>query len=972
MAGSLSYSDAVKLLGGDGGAVSRLNDLAGGALLAVTAGGGAFVLNLFDVKGEVARLSAGLVAGLKDRLSGLGRFDRTQRLEAAYTVIVLSAYFEAVAEAGLPDLGLRRSEQLAVAGGGAPGPDRPAHVTSALLRLDVPGIAPHETSTRPIEDYYMSLSAGLGDFVTGLAVWDTFDETDRARFRRILAEEVPARAARRREELLRRLAADFPEVAFWLNLGDHRATRTELRSGLAGLEEALTGLAAGRLPDERREALSRGYRRALGRGVIQAGDVPDGLHIPSLGDAYVDHRFRVAEIARSDRPDREDWWQDRPVRDDLYGYLLARLTSPDAVRRPLLLLGQPGSGKSVLTKILAARLPASDFLAVRVALREAPADADLQSQIEYALREATGEDLRWPAVARTAADALPVVLLDGFDELLQATGVSRSDYLERIVRFQERESDQGRPVVVVVTSRTAVADRVRIPAEGAVGVRLEPFDEAQVRRWLDVWNGANEAYLASAGLRPLPAATALAHPELAGQPLLLMMLALYDADGNSLQRGGAGLDPAGLYEGLISRFAEREIARSGTPLDEAEFRRAVDDDLLRLSVTAFGMFNRARQWVTEDELDADMSALLGEGPAARTVVGRFFFVHQAQAVRDDRRLTTCEFLHATFGEYLVARLVVRELTGPAAGDGFLYPLLSFTPLSARRPVVDFLASSLRNRPDGEALRATLVGRFHAAMDPRGEDGRYAPVNAPAPARPAAYSANLLLLATAVGGPVTACELFPHALNPVTGWRRHAGLWRSQLGNESFFSLAETLTLRRFWRDDGTRDLEISLGGMADHEPVDLRWTYNEAAPARRNSRISVGLPVESAFLCSMLGDTATHAVEPWREMVDVITLPPGAPSATSPAHLLAALMATAADEPAAGDLVTRYEACLTAVEAPPSWNDGRYLRMVFRQLVLDAPSLPDAWVSEVFARFTDRLSADERLGALAARALGRA
>src|SRR5205814_5059723 len=96
---------------------------------------------------------------------------------------------------------------------------------------------------------------------------------------------------------------------------------------------------------------------------------------------------------------------------------------------------------------------------------------------------------------------------------------------------------------------------------------------------------------------------------------------------------------------------------------------AVEAELLRLSAVAFSMFNRGRQWVTEDELSADLAVLLGThgGPGlasgfnepatpAQIVVGHFFFIHQAQALRDNRHLTTCEFLHATFGEYLIARL----------------------------------------------------------------------------------------------------------------------------------------------------------------------------------------------------------------------------------------------------------------------------------------------------------------------------
>ena len=178
--------------------------------------------------------------------------------------------------------------------------------------------------------------------------------------------------------------------------------------------------------------------------------------------------------------------EEHPVREDLQGYLISYLTTVGATERPLIVLGQPGSGKSVLTKVLAAHLPAADFLTVRVVLREVLADTDLQAQVEHAIRVETGESLSWPSLARSAAGAMPVLLLDGFDELLQATGIGQSDYLEQVVRFQEREADQGRPVAVVVTSRTAVADRARIPSTGAIVVKLEPFADEQVRRWLTI------------------------------------------------------------------------------------------------------------------------------------------------------------------------------------------------------------------------------------------------------------------------------------------------------------------------------------------------------------------------------------------------------------------------------------------------------------------------------------------------------
>ena len=102
-----------------------------------------------------------------------------------------------------------------------------------------------------------------------------------------------------------------------------------------------------------------------------------------------------------------------------------------------------------------------------------------------------------------------------------------------------------------------------------VVARLEPFREAQISQWLRVWNDAN-AGLAARGLQPLAPQTALEHAELASQPLLLIMLALYDADGNPLQRADAALGEAELYERLLTSFAEREVRKSGADLpDEA-------------------------------------------------------------------------------------------------------------------------------------------------------------------------------------------------------------------------------------------------------------------------------------------------------------------------------------------------------------------------------------------------------------------
>ena len=157
------------------------------------------------------------------------------------------------------------------------------------------------------------------------------------------------------------------------------------------------------------------------------------------------------------RPADERWWAHRESHDDFDVFLARHVTSPDATRRPLLLLGHPGAGKSLLTKVLAARLPASDYTVVRVPLRRVSADAEIHRQVEEALDIDTDQRIAWSDLAEQSGDTVRVVLLDGLDELLQASEHDRSSYLEDVMDFQERETMQRRPVVAVVTSRTVVA-----------------------------------------------------------------------------------------------------------------------------------------------------------------------------------------------------------------------------------------------------------------------------------------------------------------------------------------------------------------------------------------------------------------------------------------------------------------------------------------------------------------------------------
>ncbi len=895
----LSYADAVKLLGAkENKIVGALDKLLGGALLAGSGVDLWGLLGWFDAKAEFIRLSHDLATKVSERK--LSRYDRTQRLHAAHTVIVLVAFFEAFDELEFPlttkDLGPTKQK-----GTGLPSPT--VYGDEMLYAaVPVPGPAlPHDRYNDELTSWYAEFAKDLRKTVNQLAIWDTLNATQQDRLHDLIGNDLPAKAVRRYEELFLQLTADFPEVAYWRQSHELRSMGT----ALARLEEVLVPI--GDSPTERRAELARKYQAVLNHPIIEPEQM---VSIPTLAECYIDPFYQVCEAGTESAPANRSWWDSRPVRQDVHRFLAGYLTSPKATEKPLLVLGDPGSGKSVLTKVLAARLPASDFLVLRVELRTTPTEADIREQIEHGLRELLQEQVSWPTLTRSAGAALPVVLLDGFDELLQATGVSQTDYLTKIARFQQDSAELGRPVAFVVTSRISVADRAVAP-KGTAVLRLVPFTPEQADRWLRVWNRSNAQYFRTANLKPLTGGTVARYPDLGEQPLLLLMLALYDADDNALQHTSSQIREAELYERLLTTFALREVTKDGGGDVEAE--------LQRLSIVAFAMFNRGTQWVSEQDLDKDMAALLPRNPvragnreplgAGEAVLGRFFFVQRAQAVRDERTLRTYEFLHATFGEYLVARATWQILKNMlaveshrhrtfagAVDDTELYALLSFSPLCARTPVIEFLKdmSGELTIEERAALAELLIGLFKTVHLPRSNQAltSYGPVEQSPAARYAHYSLNLVLLITLVKGVVTARELLVKGTDTYSFWHGFAVLWQSQLAEAEWISLLDTLQLTRFWQGD-KRDLSISIGPSPTIPPVDLEWVFGRERFEIIHSDFAERFRQEANFVCGPWSDVISHTIAPLADMVpaavDTLILP-GDGQGVSGAHALLTLL----------------------------------------------------------------------------------
>ncbi|GIF68211.1 hypothetical protein Ais01nite_62460 [Asanoa ishikariensis] len=474
------------------------------------------------------------------------------------------------------------------------------------------------------------------------------------------------------------------------------------------------------------------------------------------------------------------------------------------------------------------------------------------------------------------------------------------------------------------------------------------------------------------------------------------MLAIYDADSNALQKLGPDIGRYELYERLLTTFARREIEKHRAGLSEADLRVAVEEELRTLSVVAFAMHNRGNLWVTQEELQSDLPALFGiprvptpgtdlRVPlrAAELMVGRFFFVHRARAEAgaDDRR-ETYEFLHATFGEFLVARLTCQVLQNLAAqekatmmplaaapvDDDLLHALLSYTPLTFSTAIPGFIEEKLAT-DDGLAGLTTRLYLAAGTAPAARRYGDYRPQRLPDAARFAAYSANLVLLQLCAVREVRYSRLCPAGADVVDTWRRQALLWRSQLAADPWGSLVAVVRVERGW-SDGRRELRLTWAGEQDPPSLDPYWTYDvPPGDARGDHAFTHWNDGPDAFLsrarfeCERIDDVIGHAIEPLVRPLGVslhsfaVWSPDNRSSA---AHLLLDAWLIPTRELTSGERQVAYErAAMAATYDWPMW--GSQQRLDFARLLLDRITTDDHAPAALATEVVRRLAADPDL-----------
>lgn len=607
--------------------------------------------------------------------------------------------------------------------------------------------------------FYMILNKQFFDFVCLLTEWKTLPQA-KQEFYFACFNRLPDAALANYKKQYTELKAESADFRTWADTEAYLHLSGQIDVGFKSLTRAIQSYCENnnnkgiRLFDK----YSKLYKAHVAEKLISINELDDGvtneLNFPLKKDIFIPQNCRALCYKKGMLLESEKTWSGSQAEKNVGSFISATLRHSETGSLPLLLLGGPGSGKTLLCYMLASQVLCNEYHILIIRLRDVVADHTIVEQINEQINKDFAHYCTWEEMADQSVSKPVLLIIDGYDELLQASGRTYADYIKRIVEFQRRQlTTSGILVKCILTSRITLINKVEVP-ENSIVIKLSGFNNEQIGTWIKIWNEANHIFFTTRGISSFSLRFTGKVFELARQPLLLLLLALYDADENTLSNDDI-ITRTQLYERLIKKFIEREQNKYPffASLTEPERLRVIDQEMERLSIVAVGMLNRRALYIRDVELQKDLDFLipqtdsiqvnksLGNLMESEKLLGSFFFIYRSEAKTgaDEkqskvRKNAAYEFLHNTFGEFLIVNYIMEALTKLIIGDATTrsdgtkadeqlvvskpwLTVLAYAPLFTRPVIVAMLREWAGDYLEEKGMRKeSISGVIHPVLD----------------------------------------------------------------------------------------------------------------------------------------------------------------------------------------------------------------------------------------------------------------
>lgn len=603
------------------------------------------------------------------------------------------------------------------------------------------------------------------------------------------------------------LSKEFPEYYIYRTVDWQRKTTEAIDVGFRMVSEQISNSVVQDRESRTNETIAlydELHREILHQSILKSQNHTnvdsDGVTFPTKQDIFIPQGFKALPYRPGTPLEPDATWEELPQEQDIGGFISHTLRHWDTGDKPMVILGLPGAGKTLLCDMLAAQILRQEYHVIIIRLRDTNAELPIADQITGQLHRDLGTDCKWFDIVKSKPQKPITLIFDGYDELLQASGRTYADYITKVHEFQQKQQTLFDVTIrCIITSRTTLIDKSDIPY-GSPIIRLLDFDKERIDRWREIWNSHNRGYFQKHNLEEFTVDPESKVYDLAKQPLLLMLLARFDAHGNALLRH-RNLTRAQLYSSLIRDFILREQEKDQKFRSKPDFQRReiLDRVFCRFGIVAMGMYNRSSTFINSDQLNQDLSYFTGEENMEQDgdqLFGSFFFIHTSKAKAQQKNLYAYEFLHNTFGEFLAADYMARQLHPDEPCPDRQYVCLSYAPLFSRPVVPEMFRELMEDSKDAtiraldELLRCSLHGILSGEIltklitvsaDRAGHLDKQEPIR-----HLAIYTANLLILRAALGDYTIALRDY-HAETDI--WDRLLSIWKYAFTQEDLTRLA---------------------------------------------------------------------------------------------------------------------------------------------------------------------------------------